>query len=113
MVLTLLNGATTAGAKIHDGRPARVPKAPACHTPRNLVSKEYRGSVRLRQDGSTMLPPNPLADAAESDSDDVEFVRRSHEGDQEALETLVQRHQDWVYNIVLRMVYHPQDAEDA
>jgi RNA polymerase sigma factor (sigma-70 family) len=40
-------------------------------------------------------------------------VRRIQNGDREALESLVMRHQDWVYNIVLRMVYHPEDAEDA
>src|SRR5437867_11878614 len=60
-----------------------------------------------------MIPRNLLADAAETDSDDLELVRRIQNGDRDALETLVMRHQDWVYNIVLRMVYHPQDAEDA
>ncbi len=60
-----------------------------------------------------MLPRTPLADAAETDSDDLELVRRIQNGDREALESLVMRHQDWVYNIVLRMVYHPEDAEDA
>ena len=60
-----------------------------------------------------MLPRTPLADAAESDADDLELVRRIQNGDREALERLVVRHQDWIYNIVLRMVYHPEDAEDA
>jgi RNA polymerase sigma factor (sigma-70 family) len=60
-----------------------------------------------------MLRRTPLADAAETDSDDLELVRRIQSGDREALESLVRRHQDWVYNIVLRMVYHPEDAEDA
>jgi RNA polymerase sigma factor (sigma-70 family) len=59
------------------------------------------------------MVPRPLADTAEIDSDDLELVRRIQNGDREALESLVVRHQDWVYNIVLRMVYHPQDAEDA
>ena len=44
---------------------------------------------------------------------DLELVCRIKNGDREALESLVMRHQDWVYNIVLRMVYHPEDAEDA
>ena len=60
-----------------------------------------------------MISRNPLADEAGADADDLALVRRIQEGDGEALETLVMRHQDWIYNIVLRMVCHPQDAEDA
>jgi RNA polymerase sigma factor (sigma-70 family) len=60
-----------------------------------------------------MTPRSPLGDAAVTDSDDLELVRRTQNGDREALEALVKRHQDWIYNIVLRMVYHPYDAEDA
>ena len=60
-----------------------------------------------------MIPRTPLADAAETDADDLDLVQRSQNGDRDALETLVRRHQDWIYNIVLRMVYHPQEAEDA
>jgi len=40
-------------------------------------------------------------------------VARAKGGDREALEALVRRHQAWIYNIALRMLYHPQDAEDA
>jgi RNA polymerase sigma factor (sigma-70 family) len=40
-------------------------------------------------------------------------VLQSQGGNREALERLVTRHQAWIYNIVLRMVYLPQDAEDA
>lgn len=60
-----------------------------------------------------MLRRHPLADAAETDSDDLELVRRIQNGDREALESLVRHHQDWIYNIALRMVYLPEDAEDA
>jgi RNA polymerase sigma factor (sigma-70 family) len=60
-----------------------------------------------------MAVPNPLADAPDTDADDVELVRRIRDGDRDALERLVLRHQSWIYNIVLRMVYHPYDAEDA
>jgi RNA polymerase sigma factor (sigma-70 family) len=34
-------------------------------------------------------------------------------GSKEALELLIARHQRWIYNVALRMVYHPHDAEDA
>jgi RNA polymerase sigma factor (sigma-70 family) len=60
-----------------------------------------------------MVSRNPLADGADTDADDLDLVRRVQNGDRDALETLVMRHQDWIYNIVLRMVCHPQDAEDA
>jgi len=40
-------------------------------------------------------------------------VLRARSGDRKALEELVQRHQAWIYKIAIRMLYHPQDAEDA
>ena len=60
-----------------------------------------------------MTPFCPLRDAADGDADDLALVRRIQGGDRAALEALVVRHQDWIYNIVLRMVYHPHDAEDV
>src|SRR4051812_22458907 len=56
---------------------------------------------------------NPLAIAATTDPADRDCVTRAQEGKADALDALVRRHQPWIYNIVLRMVYHPQDAEDA
>jgi RNA polymerase sigma factor (sigma-70 family) len=53
-----------------------------------------------------------FADPA-ADADDRELVHRIQQGSQDALEALIRRHQSWIYNLVLRMVYHPQDAEDA
>ena len=44
---------------------------------------------------------------------DTELVRLVQQGDQGALEALVERHRPWIYNIALRMVYLPQDAEEA
>ena len=41
------------------------------------------------------------------------LVMRARAGHRRALEELVQRHQGWIYNIALRMLFHPQDAEDA
>src|SRR6516164_1248877 len=55
---------------------------------------------------------NPLADSP-ADHEDQELVLRARSGDRKALEDLVQRHQAWIYNIAVRMLYHPQDAEDA
>jgi RNA polymerase sigma factor (sigma-70 family) len=46
-------------------------------------------------------------------TDDGILVRRASGGDGDALEQLVQRHLAWVYNIAVRMLAHPHDAEDA
>jgi RNA polymerase sigma factor (sigma-70 family) len=56
--------------------------------------------------------PNPLADGVSPDAD-RELVERAQAGSRDALEQLVTRHQRWIYNIVLRMIYHPHDAEDV
>jgi RNA polymerase sigma factor (sigma-70 family) len=56
---------------------------------------------------------NPLADPAPTDAEDQRLVARARSGERDALEELVRRHQTWIYNIAVRMLYHPQDAEDA
>jgi len=56
---------------------------------------------------------NPLADNAPADHEDQALVMRARSGDRQAVEDLIERHQGWIYNIAVRMLYHPQDAEDA
>jgi hypothetical protein len=56
---------------------------------------------------------NPFAEPAPTDPEDCALVARARGGDRDALEGLVRRHQAWIYNIAVRMLYHPQDAEDA
>src|SRR5262245_40818324 len=56
---------------------------------------------------------NPLSERAETDLDEMELVRRAQAGSRDALEGLIARHQSWIYNIVLRMLYYPNDAEDV
>ena len=56
---------------------------------------------------------NPLADHSPTDHEDQDLVIRARSGDRKALEDLVHRHQGWIYNIAVRMLFHPQDAEDA
>src|SRR5260370_1473805 len=56
---------------------------------------------------------NPFADDANMDLEDRALVERARAGDRDAVECLVQRHQGWIYTIAVRMLYHPQDAEDA
>jgi RNA polymerase sigma factor (sigma-70 family) len=60
-----------------------------------------------------MIANNPLVDNAAADAKDQELVRRARAGERDALEELVRLHQGWIYNIAMRMLYHPQDAEDA
>jgi RNA polymerase sigma factor (sigma-70 family) len=56
---------------------------------------------------------NPFTEKNESKVSDTELVERAKNGDRGALEELVLRHQAWVYNIAIRMVFHPQDAEEV
>jgi RNA polymerase sigma factor (sigma-70 family) len=56
---------------------------------------------------------NPFAEATESDVADVELVERGKNGDQSALEKLVLRHQAWIFNIAVRMVFSQHDAEEV
>ena len=56
---------------------------------------------------------NPFAEVADADSSDDELVAEAQHGNRVALEKLILRHQAWIYNIAIRMVFHPQDAEEV
>lgn len=60
-----------------------------------------------------MNSPSPLTDTTTTDPEDCDLVARARSGEGDALEELVRRHQPWIYNIAVRMLYHPQDAQDA
>jgi RNA polymerase sigma factor (sigma-70 family) len=60
-----------------------------------------------------MTDPTLLADHAPGDREDQELVGRARSGERDALEQLVRRHHTWIYNIAVRMLAHPSDAEDA
>ena len=53
---------------------------------------------------------NPFSEAAEGGALDAELVEQAKKGDRSALENLVLRHQAWIFNIAVRMVFRPQDA---
>lgn len=55
---------------------------------------------------------NPFAELID-ESTDIELIEQSIGGSQSALEKLILRHQAWIYNIAVRMVFHPQDAEEV
>ena len=57
---------------------------------------------------------NPFSeDAAIGDAEDSQLVRQANDGDRSALEKLILRHQAWIYNIAVRMVFEPADAEEV
>jgi RNA polymerase sigma factor (sigma-70 family) len=51
-------------------------------------------------------------EVAAGDSD-ADLVEQTKKGDRSALEALVLRHQAWIYNIAVRMVFEPHDAEEV
>jgi RNA polymerase sigma factor (sigma-70 family) len=55
---------------------------------------------------------NPLAATGYSDSTDMALVQASLGGDRKALETLILRHQPFIYNVALKMTMDPQGADD-
>jgi len=56
---------------------------------------------------------NPFTEIAASDATDGGLVEQAKNGDRAALEKLVLRHQAWIYNIAVRMVFQPHDAEEV
>ncbi len=54
---------------------------------------------------------NPFIDDA-GEIPDEQLVAQAQSGEQTALEQLVLRHQPWIYNIVVRMVWSVDDARD-
>lgn len=56
--------------------------------------------------------PNPFTEIVD-ESTDVDLVEQARHGSRDALEKLVLRHQSWIYNIAVRMVFHAQDAEEV
>jgi len=49
----------------------------------------------------------------DGDKEDAELVALAKEGDSSALEELIKKNQVWIYNVALRMVGRPEDAEDV
>jgi RNA polymerase sigma factor (sigma-70 family) len=56
---------------------------------------------------------NPFTEKSASEVSDAELVELTKNGDRAALERLVLRHQAWIFNIAVRMVFQPQDAEEV
>ena len=56
---------------------------------------------------------NPFRAADDADRGDVRLALAAAAGDRAALETLVRKHQRWVYAIAVRMMLSPADAADV
>jgi len=56
---------------------------------------------------------NPFTDDSQREVKDRQLVADAVKGSRSSLEQLIRRHQDWIYNIALRMVANPVDAEDV
>ncbi len=54
---------------------------------------------------------NPFTEVL-GEATDIYLIEQAKHGNREALEKLVLRHQAWIYNIAVRMVFHAQDAEE-
>lgn len=54
----------------------------------------------------------PQSDELETQPDEV-LVAHTRQGSADALQLLLRRHEPWIYNLVLYMLHHRQDAEDA
>ena len=55
---------------------------------------------------------NPFTEVID-ESADFDLIAQAKNGNRDALEKLVLRHQAWIFNIAVRMVFHPQDAEEV
>jgi RNA polymerase sigma factor (sigma-70 family) len=56
---------------------------------------------------------NPFSEKYSTDKTDENLIREAVSGNKNSLESLVRRHQDWIYNIALRMVFNPEEAKDV
>jgi RNA polymerase sigma factor (sigma-70 family) len=55
---------------------------------------------------------NPFNDSSYDNAQDLRLIDEALAGSSKALETLVKRHQHYIYNVALKMVLSPFDAED-
>ena len=55
---------------------------------------------------------NPFTEVID-ESADFDLISQAKNGNRDALEKLVLRHQAWIYNIAVRMVFSPHDAEEV
>jgi RNA polymerase sigma factor (sigma-70 family) len=57
--------------------------------------------------------PSILELAGSDAAVEADLIKRAQEGDGAAIEKLILSYQPWIYNIALRMLYRPEDAQDV
>lgn len=55
---------------------------------------------------------NPFIENTTDDKDEIALVKSATSGNRDALDLLIKRHQGWIYNITVRMVFDPEEAKD-
>ncbi len=55
---------------------------------------------------------NPFRSSFSPSSQDQELIKKALDGSAQALEQLIKSHQDYIYNVVLKLVLNPEEAED-
>ncbi len=55
---------------------------------------------------------NPFLHEYDTDLDDVSLIKKAKQGSKEALESLIKKHQPFIFNIAWKMVQNPNDAQD-
>lgn len=55
---------------------------------------------------------NPFIEVVD-ESTEIDLIEQATQGCRESLEKLILRHQAWIYNIAVRMVFHTHDAEEV
>lgn len=55
---------------------------------------------------------NPFIETYHSDSEDKQLIEEALEGRKQGLETLLKKHQPFIFNIAWKMVQNPVDAQD-
>jgi len=56
---------------------------------------------------------NPFTEKYVSDKTDEILINSAVDGDRKSLEELILRHQAWIYNVAIRMVFYPDEAQDV
>lgn len=56
---------------------------------------------------------NPFTEKYTTETADNRLIDEALAGNKKSLEELIYRHQAWIYNVALRMVFYPQEAEDV
>jgi len=59
------------------------------------------------------MTDNPFNSPKYNDASDVKLIDRILTGDKSALDTLVKKHQEYIYNVALKVINNKTDAEDA